>query len=262
MVKAVEPQLGAVSFSCPHCGALAHQSWYKVLPKSLSKNEEPMVFRYEDVKELEFGELEQHARKRAGEFLERLEKHVLTHDSHAFTQESYWEMVNFYLSRCYSCGGYAVWLRDKLLYPTTDVAIVPHEEMPDEIKEDFLEAASILEKSPRGAAALLRLCVQKLMPHIGGKGKDLNEDIAKFVQDGLEGEIQQALDIVRVTGNNAVHPGVIDLKDNRATAVGLFELLNLIVENRIARPKRIASVFERLPPGALEQIEKRDKPKS
>jgi hypothetical protein len=108
---------------------------------------------------------------------------------------------------------------------------------------------------------LLRLCVQKLMPILGEKGKNINEDIASLVQQGLEVEIQQALDIVRVTGNHVVHPGQIDLNDNKATAIALFELINLIVERRIATPRRIETMFKTLPPTALEQIEKRDAPK-
>ena len=90
------------------------------------------------------------------------------------------------------------------------------------------------------------------------EGKDLNNDIGSLARKGLETDIQRALDIVRVTGNDAVHPGVIDLNDNKATAVGLFQLLNLIVERLIAMPNRIEAVFSDLPPGKLEQIEKRD----
>lgn len=61
--------------------------------------------------------------------------------------------------------------------------------MPGDIKDDFQEAADIVGRSPRGATALLRLCIQKLMPSIGGKGKDLNADIAKLTNEGLEVEI-------------------------------------------------------------------------
>jgi len=170
-------------------------------------------------------------------------------------------MLNLTLSVCFSCNGFAIWLQDRLIYPASTSAIAAHEEMPDAIKEDFNEAASIVDKSPRGAAALLRLSIQKLMPILGEKGKDINDDIAALVNKGLEVEIQQALDIVRVTGNHAVHPGRIDLRDDRATAITLFELVNLIVEKRIATPKRIAAMFKNLPQGALKQIETRDAPK-
>jgi hypothetical protein len=153
-------------------------------------------------------------------------------------------MSNLHASRCYSCGGFAIWSEDKIIYPVKNAMIEAHEEMPDPIKEDFYEAASIIDKSPRGAAALLRLCIQKLMPLLGEKGKNLNEDIGALVKKGLEVDIQRALDILRVTGNEAVHPGVIDLKDDKATAVRHFDLLNLIVERRIATPNRIAALFK------------------
>ena len=105
----------------------------------------------------------------------------------------------------------------------------------------------------------MRLCVQKIMPVLGEKGKDLNADIASLVNKGMEIEIQQAMDVLRVVGNNAVHPGQIDLKDDKATAIKLFDLLNLVVERQIATPKRIASLFADLPEGARKAIEDRDK---
>ena len=66
------------------------------------------------------------------------------------------------------------------------------------------------------------------------------------------------MDVLRVIGNNAVHPGQIDLKDDKAVAMKLFQLLNLIVERRISVPKQIDELFEGLPPGAKDAIERRD----
>jgi hypothetical protein len=31
---AVEPRLGAESFSCPHCNAIAHQEWFSLFLKA------------------------------------------------------------------------------------------------------------------------------------------------------------------------------------------------------------------------------------
>ena len=67
------------------------------------------------------------------------------------------------------------------------------------------------------------------------------------------------MDAVRVIGNNAVHPGEIDLKDDRETATALFELLNMIVEVMITQPKKVDQIYDKIPQGAKEAIEKRDK---
>jgi hypothetical protein len=73
-------------------------------------------------------------------------------------------------------------------------------------------------------------------------------------------EVQQALDVLRVVGNNAVHPGEFDVTDDTETALALCECLNVIVEQRIAQPKRIELLYSRLPEGAREAIVKRDAP--
>jgi hypothetical protein len=97
----------------------------------------------------------------------------------------------------------------------------------------------------------------------GGKGSNLNDDIGKLVeQRSIPGSIQQALDVVRVVGNNAVHPGVIDLRDNKAIASKLFGLVNVIVETTIAGPKHVKNIYESIvPEDARKAIEKRDAPK-
>jgi hypothetical protein len=69
------------------------------------------------------------------------------------------------------------------------------------------------------------MIIQKLMIAFGEKGENINEDIASLVKKGLEVEIQRALDVVRVVGNNAVHPGKIDLKDDGGTALALRSLI-------------------------------------
>lgn len=197
--------------------------------------------------------------KGTSEVEKRLRKHPLTYMVHKHNEYLKTVLLNLSLSMCFSCDGFAVWVEDKIVYPVHNSTIIAHDEMPDSVKADFNEAASIIDMSPRGAAALLRLCIQKIMPDIGASGKDLNEDIASLVKNGLEADIQQAMDVLRVIGNNAVHPGQIDLKDDKATAIKLFDLLNLIVERRIATPNKIKGLFEGLPPGAREAIEKRDK---
>lgn len=166
---------------------------------------------------------------------------------------------------CTVCGSYSLWQEVRptvgsMIWPHGQInAPLAHPEMPADVAADFNEARKINADSPRGAAALLRLAIQKLMPHLGAQKGILNADIKDLVEQGLPIQIQQALDIVRVTGNNAVHPGEMDFADTSETSSALFEFTNLIVENRIAEPARIAKVFASLPASAIQAIERRDK---
>lgn len=164
-------------------------------------------------------------------------------------------------SLCTHCQQSTLWLNDEIIYPIKNAPIHPHEDMSEELKKDFKEAISIVNKSPRGAAALLRLVIQKLMIELGQKGKDINQDIANLTSKGLDPHIQQALDYCRVVGNNAVHPGKINLEDSPEIAQTLFEMINYIIEDLIARPKRIQKRFNSLPEGARLRITERDQPK-
>jgi len=170
---------------------------------------------------------------------------------------------DLHIGTCTHCQGRIVWFVDQhnayMLWPFGVAnAPLPHDEMPEDVKSDYVEARSICGLSPRGAAALLRLAIQKLCKHLGESGENINADIGALVQKGLPVQIQQALDVVRVTGNNAVHPGELRLEDNPEIVSALFGLINLIVDNRIAEPKRIQELYGALPEGALQGIEKRD----
>jgi hypothetical protein len=145
-----------------------------------------------------------------------------------------------------------------MYFPDTGTAPYPNPEMPESVKRVYLEAASIQGKSSRGAAALLRLAVQILCKELGESGKSINGDIASLVRKGLPSIVQQSLDIVRVTGNDAVHPGQIDV-DDPETSNQLFRLLNIIVEYMIALPKQVSGIYTDLPKDKTDAIKKRDK---
>jgi hypothetical protein len=167
--------------------------------------------------------------------------------------------TNLAISQCSHCKRNGIWHDGKLLFPESSPVQNANLDLTDEIIQDYNEAKSIIDKSPRGAAALLRLALQKLMIDLGEAGENINKDIASLVSKGLPVPIQKALDIVRVVGNEAVHPGTIDLKDDRDTAIKLFGLINLIAEDRITRPKQIDEFYSSLPPEKLKAIEERDK---
>jgi hypothetical protein len=146
-----------------------------------------------------------------------------------------------------------------MIYPISGTVQLPNDDLRDDIKLDYLEAKDIVVLSPRGAAALLRLCVQKLCNQLGEKGDNINTDIKNLVKKGLPETMQQALDSVRVIGNHAVHPGQIDLKDDIDTAYKLFSFINIIAEVLITQPKKINELYEaKVPEHLRQEIAKRD----
>ena len=228
MQKFKAPNLYEKAFTCPHCSAYANMEWYNI------------------------------------------------YKGHTFDVD-----YSIYIAICQYCRKYSVWhnfgaIQDskpimvrEMLYPK-QTAIPPIEDMPESIKQIYLEASSVLGDSPRASCALLRLALQELMVYLKDnyeqyrtlKGKNINDDIGELVKLGLSPEIQQALDIVRITGNNAVHSNKeLNINDTPEIAYKLFELLNFIVKEMITRPKEINSLFSQMPKDAKEAIGKRDSKK-
>jgi hypothetical protein len=154
------------------------------------------------------------------------------------------------------CNKNTIWLNEKMLYPVSRTALIASPEMPKNVHEIYQEASSIFVASPRAAAVLLRLALQMLCEYLGGKGKNINVDIATLVSKGLPPIVQQSLDIVRVTGNDAVHPSQIE--DLAETVGTLFELINIITEYMIAMPNKVSGIYSKLPANKLQEIENRD----
>lgn len=173
-------------------------------------------------------------------------------------QHTFYYLENTMSAKCKHCDGFSIWLNKKMVFPLTGNVEMPNADLPPEILNDYNEAKDIVNISPRGSAALLRLAIQKMCIHLGEKGKNINDDVANLVKKGLPVQLQQALDSVRVIGNHAVHPGVIDLDDKPETAFALFSFVNIICDYFITQPKKIAEVYGNLPEKDKANIAKRD----
>jgi hypothetical protein len=248
------------AFACPHCEAHASQDWYICYADSLGKDKVPLLRSPDDgppeevANEADFA----HWNDTVLPFLRQLAKGELLTAPLSDRPRVDLALYNLHLSTCFACGRPALWLRDRLLYPVERMGTLPATDMPDDIRSDYEEARTILNWSPRGAAALLRLAVQKLCIALGEKGKRIDDDIASLVAKGLDPMVQQALDTVRVVGNEAVHPGQMDLRDNPNTAAQLFELINFIVEQMITRPRRLQAMYDSLPEEKRKAIDERN----
>jgi hypothetical protein len=101
------------------------------------------------------------------------------------------------------------------------------------------------------------------MVHLGKSGKDINKDIGELVRKGRIGaRTQKMLDSVRIVGNEAVHPGEINLNDDRELANALFYFINLIVFDAISYDKAVDSIYQKMPAVKRKGIEDRDRTKS
>jgi len=137
--------------------------------------------------------------------------------------------TGFQACLCSHCKQWSFWYDGKLVVPS-DVPVEPaHTDLPGACAIDYTEARDVFSRSPRASAALLRLCIQKLMPHLGEQGANINADIKSLVSKGLPVAVQH-----------------------------LFSMINFIVEDRISRPKEIERLYGLLPEAARQAIEKRD----
>lgn len=166
-------------------------------------------------------------------------------------------LTGYSSAKCSHCLLISIWTDSKMVYPRTGNVEPASIDLPVDVLADYNEARDIVNISPKGSVALLRLALQKLMKNIGQKGSNLNEDIADLVKKGLPIQLQQALDSVRVIGNHAVHPGQIDLNDTPETAIALFSFINIICEYFITNPKKIAEVYGSIPDKDKQNIQKR-----
>jgi len=213
------PTLGNTEYHCPHCNVYARQRYAHL--HSLT------AFSWESVVDGK------------AQFQEALRK-------------------DWVVTKCEHCSKIAVWTEANMIFPRKMTVALPNPDLQDDIKRDYLEASSVLGDSPRAAAALLRLALQKLCKQLGEKGENINDDIKSLVAKGLNPLVQKSLDALRITGNNAVHPGEINLTEDPARVVKLFELINFIASKMITEPKEIEGFYSQLPESALEAVRRRD----
>ncbi|MCA9226691.1 MAG: DUF4145 domain-containing protein [Planctomycetales bacterium] len=242
-----ESNFQKATFKCPTCNVVAQQRWFDVgqtrdVVTQLIWNE---YYEYRK-------SVDNFAQQSITKFLGGLTREM-SGDLERYIPR------NFSVATCVACRKFSLWVATDMVYPRILDVPDPNADMDKEIQEIYVEAARICADSPKGAAALLRLALQKLMSQLGRPGKNINDDIKELVAQGLSVKIQQALDLLRVVGNNAVHPGIIDFDDNEEVALKMFQALNLIADEMITKPKEIDELYQSvMPEQAKVHIQNRD----
>lgn len=257
--KYVPPTINETAFNCPHCGAFAMQHWLSSHADPFEEGQTPSSLIFDQLMKLDLNDIAPEKREQTKRLIELMDTgRPFIDSSSLYPKHPDYDVQNVFISQCYNCKDIAIWIYDRLIWPRKGAALPANSDLPEDVRKDYEEASTILDLSPGGAAALLRLGIQKLCKHLNQPGHNLNDDIAALVKEGLDIRVQQALDVVRVVGNSAVHPGQIDLKDDRTIAENLFRLVNLIAEKMIGQPKRVALMYNGLPEASRQAIEKRD----
>jgi hypothetical protein len=158
-----------------------------------------------------------------------LKKNEVTYVYQKHSQSVKAKMANLHVSGCHSCNGFALWVGDRLVFPYNV------ENTPDLIQEDFEEAATILNQSPRGATALMRVCIQKLMPLLKQDGKYLNDYISSLVRKALELEIQQSMEVLQVLRKSPVQLTEFNSQEDKETALRFFDSVKAILRRRMLK---------------------------
>ena len=163
-------------------------------------------------------------------------------------------------SWCLHCKQYCFWGDESLVWPLKSGLPDPIDGCPKQIQAVYDEARQVFAHSPRASAALLRLAIQLICKQKGLPGVKLNDEIGDLVKNhGLSPQIQQSLDLVRVVGNNAVHPGQIEIEDNVENIRQFFGLVNMAVDSLIVQPARVQAMYDAMvPQTAKEGIQRRD----
>jgi Domain of unknown function (DUF4145) len=218
------PKFSEEEFNCPHCGVYAHQYWREV---------------YFSGGQATYSVIHLNVTRTLS---------LLDPDSDASDH-----VVS--ISKCGRCSKVAIWRYGKLINPSNLTVEPPSPDMPEPIKTLYEEARSIVDRSSRAAVALLRLALEQLLPLLGAKKGNIDNMIAELVANGLNVSVQRALDSIRVIGNEAVHPGLIDLEDNPDTAQALFKILNFIIEKTITEKNEVDGIYELIPASKRKYIE-------
>jgi hypothetical protein len=223
------------AFNCPHCHDFQNHSWYDVTWES--KKDEMHCSDFEN----QLGEIEA--------------------DSYSKFHKNFLKMAH-----CQKCAEYSIWQNEIMIYPDDTGIDPPNPDLNDDIKTDYLEAASIVNKSPRGACALLRLAIEKLCDYFlkqNNKSIELSKYDLNAKINLLSGQdltttrakrLLTQLQLIRIIGNEAVHPGEMDLRGDQKTATELFPFINMIAEEMITAPKKEKEMLYNLPKNKTQEI--------
>jgi uncharacterized protein DUF4145 len=248
--KIVPPAIDKPAFNCPACGAFAHQDWVDL---GFETNDGLNDSYFEPL-----GKGLPRSQQMSAGFEEAAE-------SLPWAKRSTWQAT-----LCASCDGWAIWYGRTMVYPPPRLGGAPHPDMPDDVRQLFEEASAVAAVSSRAGAAFARVTVERLLktlfPDVQPKLEYL---IAEAKRRGVSPAVGQMLDVMRVTGNGAVHvddnPGdlvvlVLDEVQGPELVSKLLQAINDLVQQLITMPREAAELKARIPASIQARIDQLSPP--
>src|SRR5262249_736659 len=159
------------------------QFWFSVHADPLKSDEKPVLATAETIKTLAVGNVEEAEHDRKLKWAEQMASgRPFLEVRREFRNR---DVQNVSISYCFSCSQMCLWVDDQLVWPTRTSPKPELHVVPDEPRE-YEEASQALEASPRGAAALLRLTIEKLCKELGVSGESLKDDIPISVRQHVD----------------------------------------------------------------------------
>ena len=159
------PEYGSKKYQCPHCNTVATQEWFTANNASTTATGilSHLYLNYRS-------SIDDYTQERIVRFLQEIDNNF---------KRSFYKFVpdGFAVATCSSCDGFTLWVNKEIVYPKKTTLPPPNADLNDDIKSLYIEASKILIDSPKGATALLRLALQKLLEQVGKSGKNINSDI-------------------------------------------------------------------------------------
>jgi hypothetical protein len=145
---------------------------------------------------------------------------------------------------------------EKIIYPKYSLKYV-EPEVPENIKHEFQEAASVLQISPRASAAMSRRLLQTILREkFSIKKVSLGAEIKEFLSlPDIPSFLAEEIDAIRNVGNFAAHPikntqtgEIVDVEPGEAEWLidVLIALFDFAYVQPIRREKRIKTLNDKL----------------
>lgn len=207
----ITPSLYAEYFDCPLCRVRSTQAWARASAESVSRED-----------------------------IISLNKYIPSFSNSRFDKYDRLKM-----SRCANCEEALIWLDEKVIYPDVSLVAPPHEDMPESTRGLYMEAASIVDKSPRASMAILRLAVEDLVNNNfdGDSKKSLYDNIQAIIDSRrYPAQINESLETIRIYGNIAAHSTEFSFDKPKDYYEVIFELLNVMIDSTITQEKNFAAL--------------------